>query len=46
MWAIFLETGLLLLILGWVAWAAWGPAPKEFLKPPEQKDDQDSDSKS
>lgn len=46
MWVIFLETGLVLLLLGWVAWAIWGPAPKALLKPPEQKDDQNSDHQS
>jgi len=45
MWAIFLETGLLLLILGWVAWAAWGPAPGSRHKPTEKTDDQDSNQK-
>ena len=44
MWVIFLETGLLVLLLGWVAWALWGPTPKEFLKPPVEKDE-DQDSK-
>jgi len=44
MWVIFLETGFLLLLLGWVAWALWGPVPKEFLKPPPEKDE-DQDSK-
>ncbi|MCF7822328.1 MAG: hypothetical protein K9M17_07825 [Mariprofundaceae bacterium] len=44
MWAIFLEVGLLLLILGWIAWAAWGPTPKEFLKPPEKDEDKDSNN--
>ncbi len=42
MWVIFLETGFLLLLLGWVAWALWGPTPKEFLKPSEKGEDKDS----